>query len=197
MDRSHAPQTRFKDPPIRPGHFKTADERRSLLSFYQRYSYRDGPREGNHNVNGNNSSPPGPSTTLQKVKSHLSADVSTRWADLVLMVCFMVSGLVDSCAYNAYSCFVSMQVSFSIKKITNQHLTKTFTNNNSNRQATQSSSPSVQMTSQFPPHRSPGPNLSPPSFPSCSAQPSSQPSTAPSASANAGSSPLPSPSKWP
>ena len=116
MDRSHAPQTRFKDPPIRPGHFKTADERRSLLSFYQRYSYRDGPREGNHNVNGNNSSPPGPSTTLQKVKSHLSADVSTRWADLVLMVCFMVSGLVDSCAYNAYSCFVSMQVSLSIKK---------------------------------------------------------------------------------
>jgi hypothetical protein len=129
MDRSHAPQTRFKDPPIRPGHFKTADERRSLLSFYQRYSYRDGPREGNHNVNGNNSSPPGPSTTLQKVKSHLSADVSTRWADLVLMVCFMVSGLVDSCAYNAYSCFVSMQVSLSRKKVTNQHPAKTFTDN--------------------------------------------------------------------
>lgn len=152
MDRSHAPQTRFKDPPIRPGHFKTADERRSLLSFYQRYSYRDGPREGNHNVNGNNSSPPGPSTTLQKVKSHLSADVSTRWADLVLMVCFMVSGLVDSCAYNAYSCFVSMQVSLSIKKkITNQHPTKTSTNNNSNRQETQSSSPSAPTTSPSPP----------------------------------------------
>lgn len=109
MDRSHASQTRFKDPPIRPGHFKSSDERRSLLSFYQRYSYRDGPREGNHNVNGNNSSPPGPATILQKVKSHLSADISTRWADLVLMVCFMVSGLVDSCAYNAYNCFVSMQ----------------------------------------------------------------------------------------
>jgi hypothetical protein len=115
MDRSHASQTRFKDPPIRPGHFKSNDERRSLLSFYQRYSYRDGPREGNHNVNGNHSSPPGPTTILGKVKSHLSADVSTRWADLVLMVCFMVSGLVDSCAYNAYSCFVSMQVSLPIE----------------------------------------------------------------------------------
>lgn len=39
------------------------------------------------------------------------ADVSTRWADLVLMVNFFISGLVDSGAYNAYSCFVSMQVS--------------------------------------------------------------------------------------
>jgi len=159
MDRPHATQTRstrFVDPPLRPSVFKSTDERRSLLSFYQRYSYRDGPREGNNhnNVNGNNSSsPPSPATLLQKAKSHLSADVSTRWADLVLMVCFMMSGLVDSCAYNAYSCFVSMQVSnFSIKKFYPyckwSHL---LTAISQNRQETPYSSPSAPTTSPYQP----------------------------------------------
>lgn len=109
MDRSRHSQRGPKEPPLRPHAPKSSEERQSLLSFYQRYSYRDGPRDGI--VNGNLPPPPSATGRLQRTKSYLTADISTRWADLVLMVCFFVSGLVDSGAYNAYSCFVSMQVS--------------------------------------------------------------------------------------
>ena len=46
---------------------------------------------------------------LGKVRGYLTADISTRWADLILIVCFALSGLIDSGAYNAYECFTSMQ----------------------------------------------------------------------------------------
>ncbi|KAH6962235.1 hypothetical protein BKA56DRAFT_736990 [Ilyonectria sp. MPI-CAGE-AT-0026] len=38
-----------------------------------------------------------------------TGDVDTRWGDLLLLVCFLVAGLVDSAAFNMYGCFVSMQ----------------------------------------------------------------------------------------
>ncbi|EKJ77891.1 hypothetical protein FPSE_01984 [Fusarium pseudograminearum CS3096] len=38
-----------------------------------------------------------------------TADIDTRWGDLLLLVCFFVAGLVDSAAFNMYGCFVSMQ----------------------------------------------------------------------------------------
>jgi hypothetical protein len=113
MDRSRQSPRGMKAPPLRPhAPPKTAEERQSLLSFYQRYSYRDGPRDSI--VNGNLPPPPNATGSWQRTKTYLTADVSTRWADLVLMVCFFISGLVDSGAYNAYSCFVSMQVSRSL-----------------------------------------------------------------------------------
>lgn len=45
-----------------------------------------------------------------KLKEHVNADIDTRWADLVLIVCFFISGSIDAGAYNAYECFSSMQV---------------------------------------------------------------------------------------
>ncbi|KAM0716556.1 hypothetical protein Q7P37_008001 [Cladosporium fusiforme] len=101
----------MKEPPLRPHAPKGPegpDERQSLLSFYQRYSYRERPGDGD--IHGNIPPPRGDISRLERAKDYLCTDVSTRWADLVLMVCFMISGLVDSGAYNAYSCFVSMQV---------------------------------------------------------------------------------------
>ncbi|KAK5132728.1 hypothetical protein LTR08_008694 [Meristemomyces frigidus] len=47
-------------------------------------------------------------TRMQKARSYLTADIDTRWTDLVLVVCFGESGLIDSGAYNAYNCFTSM-----------------------------------------------------------------------------------------
>lgn len=44
------------------------------------------------------------------LKDYLTADIDTRWADLILIVCFLIAGLIDSGAYNAYECFTSMQV---------------------------------------------------------------------------------------
>lgn len=49
-----------------------------------------------------------PVTTV--AKNHLNAEITTRWADLVLIVCFFICGLIDAGAYNAYECFTAMQV---------------------------------------------------------------------------------------
>lgn len=47
-----------------------------------------------------------------RMANYLDAEISTRWADLVLIVCFFMAGLIDAGAYNAYQCFTSMQVCF-------------------------------------------------------------------------------------
>jgi hypothetical protein len=36
-------------------------------------------------------------------------NIDLRYADLVFLVCYFVSGILDSSAYNAWTCFVSMQ----------------------------------------------------------------------------------------
>ncbi|RSL38447.1 hypothetical protein CEP53_014865 [Fusarium sp. AF-6] len=38
-----------------------------------------------------------------------TAEVDARWSDLPLLVCFFVAGLIDSVAFDLYSCFVNMQ----------------------------------------------------------------------------------------
>jgi hypothetical protein len=108
---------------------KTPDERQRLLHF-QRYSY-----SVYNNTHENTSTLPLPNVTsrMQNVKAYLSADISTGWADLVLLACFFISGMVDAGAYNAYECFVSMQVCLSVlsRPIFNSHA------DSAHRQATQ------------------------------------------------------------
>lgn len=42
--------------------------------------------------------------------SYLKAEIAIAYhADIPIILCCMVSGLCDSAAYNAFSCFVSMQ----------------------------------------------------------------------------------------
>jgi hypothetical protein len=48
--------------------------------------------------------------TVESSKQYLEAEITTRWADLTLIVCFFISGIIDAGAYNAYECFCSMQV---------------------------------------------------------------------------------------
>ena len=51
-----------------------------------------------------------PSTTpLRRLQTHLSTEVTPAHADLLLLSCCLISGLVDSTIYNAYGTFVSMQ----------------------------------------------------------------------------------------
>lgn len=47
----------------------------------------------------------------QRTRDWLQQDVDTTNADLVLIVCFFLAGLIDSGAYNAYTCFTHMMVS--------------------------------------------------------------------------------------
>lgn len=43
------------------------------------------------------------------INKHLSADVSKKWADLVLLYCYIITGLLDSSAVFIWGSFVSMQ----------------------------------------------------------------------------------------
>ncbi len=54
--------------------------------------------------------PSGPSRTfLQRSQIYCSTPVSTNHADVLLLWCCVISGLVDSTIYNAFGTFVSMQ----------------------------------------------------------------------------------------
>ena len=44
-----------------------------------------------------------------RLRSHLRQEVTTSHADLIMLTCSFISGLVDSTIYNAYGTFVSMQ----------------------------------------------------------------------------------------
>lgn len=44
-----------------------------------------------------------------KLSRHLAADVSKNWADLVLLFCYIITGLLDSSAVFIWGSFVSMQ----------------------------------------------------------------------------------------
>ncbi|TGO44120.1 hypothetical protein BCON_0599g00010 [Botryotinia convoluta] len=44
-----------------------------------------------------------------RTKSHFSEEITLVHADLPMIACALVSGICDSSAYNAWSCFVSMQ----------------------------------------------------------------------------------------
>lgn len=46
---------------------------------------------------------------LQKLKKHHKANVSKDWADLVLLFCYIITGLLDSSATFIWGSFVSMQ----------------------------------------------------------------------------------------
>lgn len=42
-------------------------------------------------------------------RRYWNGDVDPKWADLLLILCFFISGMVDSVAFNVWSCFASMQ----------------------------------------------------------------------------------------
>lgn len=88
------PQT---SPPASP----SASEERPLLRSFpnpSRYGLHIPsvkPQEGSH---------------LTRLQDYLTSDIETHWAELPLIVCFFISGIIDAGAYNAYECFCSMQV---------------------------------------------------------------------------------------
>ena len=49
-----------------------------------------------------------------RLRSRFTSDIDTAWADTILLGCFFVAGIVDSVAFNTYSCFVSMQTGESL-----------------------------------------------------------------------------------
>jgi hypothetical protein len=52
---------------------------------------------------------PGPVSRTKSALQYLQAEISLKHADIPIIACCFVSGLCDSSAYNAWTCFVSMQ----------------------------------------------------------------------------------------
>lgn len=46
---------------------------------------------------------------LTRARLHFSEEITLVHADIPIIACAFVSGICDSCAYNAWACFVSMQ----------------------------------------------------------------------------------------
>lgn len=44
-----------------------------------------------------------------RLVSRFTSDIDTKWGDVILLGCFLLTGMVDSVAFNTYSCFVGMQ----------------------------------------------------------------------------------------
>lgn len=49
------------------------------------------------------------SSLVARCRRRMSADVSCSWADLVLLLCYIVTGLLDSASTQVWGAFVSMQ----------------------------------------------------------------------------------------
>jgi hypothetical protein len=47
--------------------------------------------------------------TWRRVLTYFKREISLEHADIPIIACCLVSGLCDSSAYNAWTCFVSMQ----------------------------------------------------------------------------------------
>ncbi|KAF3355726.1 hypothetical protein VdG1_04018 [Verticillium dahliae VDG1] len=49
------------------------------------------------------------STTASRLKTHLTTSVSRKHTDLVLLACYIITGLLDSASNQIWGSFVSMQ----------------------------------------------------------------------------------------
>lgn len=51
----------------------------------------------------------GPKSFLGRLRSSLTADVNREWADVILILCYLMTGLLDSASISIWGSFVSMQ----------------------------------------------------------------------------------------
>lgn len=61
---------------------------------------------------------PAPSSTLAHWRARMKDEVSHTWADVVLLLCYIVTGLLDSTAIQVWGAFVSMQTGELIDSMT-------------------------------------------------------------------------------
>jgi hypothetical protein len=61
--------------------------------------------------------PNGKISAPSKLRKHMAADVSKNWADLVLLFCYIITGLLDSSAVFIWGSFVSMQTGESASRV--------------------------------------------------------------------------------
>lgn len=72
------------------------------------YSGEDAPNE-RHPLLGTMGSEPPKQSSLQKCRRWFTVNVSRDWADVVLILCYLITGLLDSASISVWGSFVSMQ----------------------------------------------------------------------------------------
>lgn len=58
-------------------------------------------------------SKPVPRSLVSRLRKQMTAEVSRSWADIVLLLCYVVTGLLDSASTQVWGAFVSMQTGWS------------------------------------------------------------------------------------
>lgn len=58
-------------------------------------------------------SKPVPRSVVSRLRKQMTAEVSRSWADIVLLLCYVVTGLLDSASTQVWGAFVSMQTGWS------------------------------------------------------------------------------------
>lgn len=61
-------------------------------------------------------SKPAPRSVVSRLRKQMTAEVSRSWADIVLLLCYVVTGLLDSASTQVWGAFVSMQTGWSRQK---------------------------------------------------------------------------------
>lgn len=54
-----------------------------------------------------------PRSVVSRFRKQMTAEVSRSWADVVLLLCYVVTGLLDSASTQVWGAFVSMQTGWS------------------------------------------------------------------------------------
>jgi hypothetical protein len=117
-----------------------------------------------------------------RLHEHFTANISKSWADIALLGCYIITGLLDSSSVFIWGSFVSMQTGKKPRESAAPHPQRT-TPTKRLQQATPSTSASA---SSPPPTTTAGSAPASPSSPSASEASSSAPTTAPSPPASAG-----------
>ncbi|RHZ55184.1 hypothetical protein CDV55_102735 [Aspergillus turcosus] len=71
------------------------------------------PHETDWLLDGNNNTSPAKSRTDQ-IPAHLTTDINPHYSDLLLLLCYVITGLLDSSAVFIWGSFVSMQTGNSV-----------------------------------------------------------------------------------
>lgn len=64
-------------------------------------------------LGGNNNKPEKPSLA-NRIYNHNAANVDRKWGDVALLLCYIITGLLDSCSVFIWGSFVSMQTGMSL-----------------------------------------------------------------------------------
>lgn len=97
---------------IGAGRDRDRDRDRNGLPFYRSVSFGHSGRSSVTAVDYTEGC--GSCSLYRRVSRHFGEDIDRRWADILLIICSLISGMLDSAAFNAWGSFANMQTGMSL-----------------------------------------------------------------------------------